>query len=83
MRHRSPPRPGLFGGGATILALGALACVAAHGAEGSPAPVEAVATVDLDRYAGQWYEIARLPNPSRTTAPAASPPPTPLARTAG
>lgn len=62
MRHRSPPRPGLFGGGATILALGALACVAAHGAEGSPAPVEAVATVDLDRYAGQWYEIARLPN---------------------
>jgi apolipoprotein D and lipocalin family protein len=25
-------------------------------------PVEAVAAVDLDRYAGLWYEIARLPN---------------------
>jgi len=25
-------------------------------------PVEVVAKVDLNRYAGKWYEIARLPN---------------------
>jgi apolipoprotein D and lipocalin family protein len=25
-------------------------------------PVEPVETLDLDRYAGRWYEIARLPN---------------------
>ena len=43
----------------------ALAVVAAPLAlaEGrSPGPVEAVAGVDLARYAGLWYEIARLPN---------------------
>jgi apolipoprotein D and lipocalin family protein len=26
------------------------------------APLEAVSSVDLNRYAGTWYEIARLPN---------------------
>jgi apolipoprotein D and lipocalin family protein len=26
------------------------------------APLQAVAAVDLDRYAGRWYEFARLPN---------------------
>ena len=26
------------------------------------APLRVVPEVDLDRYAGQWYEIARLPN---------------------
>jgi apolipoprotein D and lipocalin family protein len=31
-------------------------------AEGRPAPVQAVPEVNLDRYAGLWYEIARLPN---------------------
>jgi apolipoprotein D and lipocalin family protein len=30
--------------------------------ERGPAPVEVVPAVDLDRYAGLWYEIARLPN---------------------
>jgi apolipoprotein D and lipocalin family protein len=25
-------------------------------------PLEAVSSVDLNRYAGTWYEIARLPN---------------------
>ena len=54
-----PPHPGV---GATLLALGALACVAAYGAQGPSAPVEAIPAVDLDRYAGRWYEIARLPN---------------------
>ena len=28
-----------------------------------PEPVRAVDSVDLERYAGRWYEIARLPNP--------------------
>jgi apolipoprotein D and lipocalin family protein len=30
--------------------------------ERGAAPVEVVPAVDLDRYAGLWYEIARLPN---------------------
>ena len=32
----------------------------AHGAAASP--LQVVANVDLARYAGKWYEIARLPN---------------------
>ncbi len=28
----------------------------------SPGPVTPVDTVDLDRYAGRWYEVARFPN---------------------
>ena len=28
----------------------------------TPAPVRTVPLVDLDRYAGDWFEIARLPN---------------------
>lgn len=28
----------------------------------SPAPPKTVSSVDLDRYAGRWYEIARFPN---------------------
>jgi apolipoprotein D and lipocalin family protein len=27
-----------------------------------PSPVRAVETVDLERYAGDWYEVARFPN---------------------
>jgi apolipoprotein D and lipocalin family protein len=49
----------------TLLALGALATAAApvaFGVEPPRAPVETVSAVDLDRYAGLWYEIARLPN---------------------
>jgi apolipoprotein D and lipocalin family protein len=51
--------------GEILLALGALAAVAssaAFGAEARMPPVEAVPAVDLDRYAGRWHEIARLPN---------------------
>jgi apolipoprotein D and lipocalin family protein len=33
----------------------------AHAAGGTP-PLEVVPSVDLGRYAGKWYEIARLPN---------------------
>jgi apolipoprotein D and lipocalin family protein len=49
----------------TLLALGALATVAAPvavGVEHPPGPVAVVPAVDLNRYAGLWYEIARLPN---------------------
>jgi apolipoprotein D and lipocalin family protein len=31
-------------------------------AGGADAPVKPVASVDLDRYIGRWYEIARYPN---------------------
>jgi apolipoprotein D and lipocalin family protein len=58
MRH--PHRAGEI-----LLALGALAAAAssaAFGAEARKPPVEAVPAVDLDRYAGRWHEVARLPN---------------------
>ena len=48
-----------------ILALGLLAAAAplpASGEEPRDRAVEAVPTVDLERYAGLWYEVARLPN---------------------
>lgn len=32
------------------------------GCAGPHTPLPTVETVDLDRYAGRWYEIARLPN---------------------
>ena len=35
---------------------------AAMAAAGSKPPVQTVAEVDLKRYAGKWYEIARFPN---------------------
>lgn len=41
----------------TVLAV----CSIPAGADGS-ASMKTVASVDLDRYAGRWYEIARLPN---------------------
>lgn len=43
----------LFACAAVVLAAG---CAAPH------APLPTVAAVDLDRYAGRWVEIARLPN---------------------
>jgi len=46
----------------TPFVLGALASLTAFAAQGHRSPVEVVPAVDLDRYAGKWYEIARLPN---------------------
>ncbi len=40
----------------------ALFCIFLPACGGSYAPLETVASVDLQRYAGKWYEIARLPN---------------------
>lgn len=36
--------------------------VLAAGGDTTRGPVRAVAEVDLERYAGRWFEIARLPN---------------------
>lgn len=33
-----------------------------RGQESSPPPLETVTGVDIKRYVGRWYEIARLPN---------------------
>ena len=45
-----------------FLALLALPVAVRNGQDQSKQPLEAVPTVDLHRYAGLWYEIARLPN---------------------
>ena len=39
-----------------------LATLSCFAQSGNPGPVKAVAAVDLNRYAGQWYEIARYSN---------------------
>ena len=44
-----------------LLVLGAMFAVAPGGAESRKAPVQVVPAVDLTRYVGKWYEIARLP----------------------
>jgi apolipoprotein D and lipocalin family protein len=44
-----------------ILTIGTIWADRLHAA-GTGAPLEIVPTVDLTRYAGKWYEIARLPN---------------------
>jgi apolipoprotein D and lipocalin family protein len=43
---------------AVLVVGGELAAAPAH----TPPPVRAVPLVDLDRYAGAWFEIARFPN---------------------
>lgn len=44
------------------LALIALMTVAAPAAHQNVTPVRTVSSVDLNRYAGEWHEAARLPN---------------------
>ena len=46
----------------TMLALGAIAPGVLLHAESGDLPMNVVPSVDLTRYAGKWYEIARLPN---------------------
>ncbi len=45
-----------------ILAVGAIWLAKPAQAAQSKSSLEVVASVDLNRYAGKWYEIARLPN---------------------
>jgi apolipoprotein D and lipocalin family protein len=47
-----------------VLTLGLIAAVGAppNARQSAPAPLRVVAEVDYTRYAGRWYEIARLPN---------------------
>ncbi len=49
-----------------ILALLLLFPVLGFSQEGTVPPLQVVPTVDLDRYLGTWYEIARLPNRFQT-----------------
>ena len=45
-----------------LLLLGTM-CFAAYAQSESLPPLQTVPQVDVQRYAGQWYEIARLPMP--------------------
>ncbi len=47
---------------AVVLAVGLTLLVAAGCGSMPGPPLEVVPSVDLDRYAGKWYEIARYPN---------------------
>ena len=44
-----------------IIVTGLVGCTSS-GARVGPAPLEAVETLDHDRYLGRWFEIARYPN---------------------
>jgi apolipoprotein D and lipocalin family protein len=63
---RHPPRFARLGpvrrwaAGAAVV--GATALPLAAGPAQTPPPVRTVPFVDLDRYAGEWFEIARFPN---------------------
>jgi apolipoprotein D and lipocalin family protein len=46
----------------SLLLLTLLACLGAARAASEPAALPTVAALDLQRYAGAWYEIALLPN---------------------
>jgi apolipoprotein D and lipocalin family protein len=54
-------RPRAANAAAVVSLLGALGAGRA-GAQASPEPVRAIASLDLQRYAGQWYEVARFPS---------------------
>lgn len=45
-----------------VLALALLLAPAPSRADGAAAPAETVASVDLARYMGTWYEISHIPN---------------------
>jgi apolipoprotein D and lipocalin family protein len=58
VRDAHPPTLALVGLTLAIVVTGSKG----RAQDSNPGPVEAVEAVDLDRYAGRWYEIARLPN---------------------
>lgn len=45
-----------------LLAASAVFGGTAHGADAAPGDLPTVASVDLLRYSGTWYEVARIPN---------------------
>jgi apolipoprotein D and lipocalin family protein len=47
---------------ALALALWFLACGLSSATAAEPAPLQTVPQVDLQRYMGRWYEIAKFPN---------------------
>ncbi len=47
---------------AVLIAAVALAGGTAAAAQDLPGPVQAIPSLDLERYAGLWHEVARLPN---------------------
>ena len=46
----------------SLLAWMPLASVQAQSSETSPAPLESIAALDVPRYMGTWYEVAKYPN---------------------
>jgi len=58
---RTHPRVARRWAAAVVLVAAATLPLAAASAQ-APAPVRTVPVVDLDRYAGNWFEIARFPN---------------------
>ena len=48
--------------GVTLLACGVVSALALPGCTALYPPLDTVDSVDLDRYLGKWYEIARYPN---------------------
>jgi apolipoprotein D and lipocalin family protein len=48
--------------GALVVAASALGCEKSRTAELNLPPPQVVSSVDIERYAGKWYEIARLAN---------------------
>ena len=61
-RPRASPGRTPMGGGGRALAAAATLPTRSPRARRRPAPVRTVPFVDLDRYAGDWFEIARFPN---------------------
>ena len=76
VRMASKTNRALFAGGALLMA------AAAYGfARGGTSDLVTVPSVDLDRYLGKWYEIARYPNRFQSNASATPARPTRLRMT--
>lgn len=60
--RRGAARAALLGAVAAGILAGLVACAGPGSPTAGAAPLPTVARVDLDRYRGTWYEIAKLPN---------------------
>ena len=61
-RHHDVARRGVARRWAATFAMAAAAMLQPASAHAQVPPVRTVPSVDLDRYAGDWFEIARFPN---------------------